>query len=937
MQNNVNIHLKTKVQIIFLLFQLFAFQLWGQITDTVSTALDSIPGGIDSVFTVQDSLIIGLDSLPLFRTDSTALQSDLSKITFSKDSLDAPVDYNASDSMIYDIADQKIHLFGNASVSYTTITLTASKIVLDWNTNIVVAEGLPDSTGKMAGFPVFQDGEQQFTAKRMRYNFQTKKGIVYDVTTQQNDIFVHGERSKFVTGEQEPGDTTKPDDIVFSRNALFTTCTHPEPHFGIRSRKQKVIPNKLVIVGPSNLEIMNVPTPIWLPFGFFPISKTRSTGLLFPRDYEYSEQWGFGLRDIGWFFPLGDHFNLSVTGNIYFKGTWGIGAYSQYRKRYKYNGNLNLAFDQRRNEDSEGQIVKNNSFSIRWSHNQDRSAHPSNTFRGSVNIQTNGFQSRVYNDANSVLQNQLSSNIAFSKNWQDKPINLNASFTHNQNTATNNVTINFPVVKFQTQTLYPFKKKKRSGKEQWYEKVTLRYIGEAKNRFVTTDTTLFSRQTLEDAQFGVKHDITSGTSFKLFKYFNLNPNITYKEVWYLNSLQKEFDPTPVVDTTFIENPDDSTDIQEVYDTVSYGTVNEFEEFGFRSYRTYNASISLNTQIFGTVQFKKGWLRGIRHTVKPSVSFNYSPNYLNPDLGYYDRVQDDLRFPDEEDFQLYSPFEDGIFGRPPQSGKRMSLSYSINNIFEAKYFSRKDSIDKKFKLFDNIRIGGNYNFAADSLKWSKVTMAGTTRLFKGATTVSVGASFDPYIEEENEKGNLVRVNKTAWKTQGRLLRFEDARASFNTRMTVGKIRAIFQGKEEEVVEDLEEERRKQRERAVEEQDFLALLENFSINHTFALRWEINDQNRDTLIISTNSLNVRGNIQLTDKWGINIGNFGYDFVRKGLSYPSLGFSRDLHCWELGMNWQPTRGTYSFYIRVKPGSLDFINIPYNRNNADAFNAFR
>ena len=554
-----------------------------------------------------------------------------------------------------------------------------------------------------------------------------------------------------------------------------------------------------------------------------------------------------------------------------------------------------------------------------------------------MNIQTNGYQSRVYNDANSVLQNQLSSNISFNKNWSDKPINLNASFTHNQNTATNNVTVNFPVVKFQTQTLYPFKKKKRIGKEKWFEKVAVRYIGEARNRFVTTDTTLFSRQTLEDAQFGVKHDVTAGTSFKLFKYFNLNPNVTYKEVWYLNSLRKEFDPTPVVDTTFIINPDDSMDVQMVFDTTEYGTVNDFEDFGFRSFRTYNASLSLNTQIFGTLQFKKGWLRGIRHTVKPSISFNFSPDYLNPSLGYYDYVQDDLRFPEEEDFLLYSPFEDGIFGGPPNSGRRMSLGYSINNIFEAKYFSKKDSIDKKFKLFDNILIGGNYNFAADSLKWSKVTMSGTTRLFKSATTVSVGASFDPYIEEFNEKGNLVRVDKTVWETEGRLLRFVDARASFNTRMTVGKIRAIFQGKEEEVVEDLEEEEEKRRQRFVEEQDFLALFENFSLNHTFALRWEKTDENRDTFRVATHSINVRGNIQLTEKWGINIGNFGYDFVRNGLSYPSIGLTRDLHCWELGLNVQPTRGTYSFYIRVKPGSMDFLNIPYNRNNADAFNAFR
>ena len=959
-QNNVNIHLKTKLQIIFFLIQLFAHPVWGQIADSVLQVQDSLVNTADSLSISRSAIPSFTDSIPQFRfTDSLSIGRDtllnnIDQVELSKDTLDAPVEYNATDSMIYDIADQKIHLFGNAIVNYTTITLKASYIVFDWNTNVVTAEGLPDSTGRMAGFPEFQDGAQTFTAKRMRYNFQTKKGIVYDVTTSQGDILVHGTRSKFVSTEVETKDSIQSQDIIYSSGALFTTCTHPEPHFGIRSRKQKVIPNKLVIVGPSNLEIMDVPTPIWLPFGFFPISETRSTGLLFPRDYEYSDQWGFGLRDIGWFFPLGDHFNLSLTGNIYFKGTWGVSANSQYRKRYKYNGNLSVSFDQRRSEDNEGNIVKNNSFAIRWSHNQAASAHPSNTFGGSINIQTNDFQSRVFNDARNVLQNQLNSNLSFNKNWQDKPLSLNASFNHSQNTATNNVTINFPDIKFITRALYPFKRKNKIGPDKWYESITMRYTSEMKNRFTATDTTLFTRQTLEDAQFGIRQDVTAGTSFKILKYFNLNPSVSYREVWYLNSLRREFDPTLEIQRDTIFNPDDPTDFQVISDTIGYGTVNDIEEFGFKAYRTYNAAISLNTQIFGTLQFKKGWLRGIRHTIKPSISLGYAPNYLNPNLGYFDTVQEDVRFSDPDDFELYSIFEDGIFGGPPSSDRQMSLSYSINNIFEAKYWSKKDTIAKKFKLFDNIIVRGNYNFAADSLNWSKVTMSGTTRFFKGATTVSVGASFDPYIQEENENGSLVRVNKTAWATNGQLLRFEDARASFATRLTVGKIRALFQGKEEEVVEDIRGRRnnnglnddglpidpldeRQQRPEKIEEVDFLSLFENFSVNHNIAFRWDKTSENRDTFIVTTHALNVRGNIQLTENWGVNIGNFGYDFVRKGLSYPSVGFTRDLHCWELGMNWQPTRGTYSFYIRVKPGSLDFINIPYNRNNADAFNAFR
>ena len=906
-------------------------------------AIAQVEPSVDSL-TVPELPLESPDTIPTVPTDSMltppadtipptadSTGNDFSQITFSKDSLDAPVDYNAVDSMIYDISNKQIHLFGQAEVVYTTISLKADHIVLNWETSIVEAEGMPDSTGQLSGIPEFQDGDQMFKAERMRYNFQTKKGVVYDVTTTQSDIVVHGRKSKFVSSEESVGDSTKTNDFIYSSDAIFTTCNHDEPHFGIHSKKQKVIPNKLVVVGPSNLEIMGVPTPLWLPFGFFPITQGRKSGLLFPRDYEYSQQLGFGIRDIGWFFPLGDHFNLSLTGNIYLKGAWGINAYSQYKKRYKYNGNLRLGYDVRRSEDNEGVVTKNRSFGITWSHNQDRTAHPSVTFGGSVNLQTNNFQSRVYNDANSVLQNQLNSNIRFQKSWPDKPINLTASFSHSQNTQTQNVTINFPTVNFQTQTLYPFKRKVRSGGEKWYETITLRYQGEMRNQFQAKDTALFTQQTLKDAQYGIKHDITSGTSFKLLKYFSLNPGVSYKEVWYFNSLDRVFDPTLEIEIDTIYNAD-STSVSYERDTISYGSVEDLRKFGFESYREFSASLGLNTQIFGTLLFKKGWLRGLRHVVKPSISMNFSPDYLNPNLGYIDSVQTDVRFPDE--FDTYSIFQGNIFGAPPQRGRQMALSYSLNNIVEAKYFSKKDSTEKKLKLFNNILVGGSYNFMADSLKWSPVSMSGTTRLLKGVSTLSLRATFDPYVQGEDGR----RINRTTWREEGKLIRFDQASANLNTRITVGKIRALFQGKEEEVVEDLREDEEDRRQRKkIEETDFLSLFENFSISHNLSMTLERLPDGRDTFELRTNSINMRGQIQLTPNWNINIGNFGYDFVRKGFSYPSVGFSRDLHCWELGLNWAPTRGTYSFFIAVKPGSLDFIKIPYDRNNLDARRAFQ
>ena len=886
-----------------------------------------------------DSLVVpqlaGPDTLPAFDRSPAGSPFDTiaysrPDVKYSSDSLDAPVSYNATDSIFSDLAREQVHLYGNAVVEYQDVRLQAAYILLDMRANTALAEGRPDSLGQMAGLPEFTNGQEEFIAERMRYNFKTEKGIVYEVTTQYNDIIVHGNRSKFVTNERV--DTAAPPDrVLFNQGAIFTTCTAPEPHFGIRSRKQKVIPNDVVVVGASNLEIMEVPTPVWLPFGFFPLKQGRRTGLLFPRDYEYSRQWGFGLRDIGWYFPINDNLNLALRTNIYLKGTWGISATSQYRKRYKYAGNIRLGYDSRRIENErDGSISRSNSWALSLSHRQESAAHPSINFGGSVNIQANQYQSTVYNDADRVLQNQLNSNFSFRKNWEN--MDLSASFNHSQNTATRNVTINFPNIQLQTRSIYPFRRKNRSGGEKWYETFVFRYRGEARTRFQATDTTLFTQQTLEDADLGVQHNLTGGTSFKVFRFFNLNPSFTYREVWYPNTIRKEFDPTPVVDTTRIFNSD-STQVQLVFDTLQFGTVDEFELNAFRAFREYSAGISLNTQIFGTLLFPNSkTIRGLRHVIKPSISFNFAPDYTDPDLGYYRFVQTDLRRPD--DLMRYSIFEEGIFGSPPAAGNQMSLNYALNNIFEAKLFSRKDSTERNVKLFDNIIITGNYNFAADSLQWSPVFMSGTTRLFKRISTFSFRAQFDPYTTDDSGR----RIDVTTLKAEGKLIRFVNASANLNTRITVAKLRALVQGQEEQVVEDMNAFRRQQRQgRRPADEDFLSIFENFNISHNMLFSWDSQPNGPTRFDVTTNSMTLRGQIPLTGNWSVDIQNLGYDFERNDITYPSVGFRRDLHCWEMGLFWQPTRGTYSFYLRVKPGTLDFINIPYQRNNADAIRAFQ
>lgn len=892
---------------------------------------DVLPGA-DTMGLVNLSRAITPDSIPPRFSGTTA------QFRMSKDSLDATVKYSARDSQHIDFVNEEIHLFGDAKVTYLDIELTAAHIILNWGSNIAIAEPLRDSLGQRVGLPSFSDGSQEFTAKKLKYNFKTSKGIITDAVTTQDDIIVRGGTSKFLSGAIQVDDTTRAD-VIYTKGAIFTTCTADHPHFGIRTTKAKVIPNKVAVIGPSNLEIMGVPTPLWLPFGFFPLKSGRSTGLIFPNDYEYSPTWGYGLRDFGWFFPIGDHLNLSVLGTYYLKGTWGVGATGSYRKRYGYNGNFTLRFDNQRREFSDGVIDFENSFQIRWSHRQDRAAHPTANFGGSINFQTNQAQSRVFNSAVATRQNTTNSNVNFTKSWEGKPYNLTASLSHTQSNRTREIVVNFPQVRFQTQTIYPFRRKaeNRTGKDRWYEQVNFRYRNELKGTFRGSDTTFiknFANETLANGRYGFRHDISTGLNFKVLKYFNLSPSVSYEETYYTRRNNFVFDGSEiVVDSSFNDQG------QLVIDTTDFGTIRESLETGLFGIREFSAGVSLNTQFFGTIKFKKGKLRGLRHIVKPRITFGYQPDYINNDR-YFNLVQDTLNSGID---RYLNRFGDGIFGGAPTGERQLGISYALDNLFEAKIWNKRDSTTENIKLFQNIGVSGSYNFQADSLKWSVIRVSGGTRFFKGLTSVSLRAELDPY--KRIYDGSSVtgrRVNITTLSADQALFKLTQFNGTISTNVTVAKIRQLFQGKEEEVIIDVREESRRRREKEealFEETDLLSLFENFSIRHNFNFRARrLVDQSgtgaRDTLRFETlaNSIELRGRIQLTENWQVDIGSIGYDFVAKRLSYPYLSLARDLHCWEMRFSWAPTRGTYSFTIGVKPGTFDFLNIPYRRNRLDA-----
>lgn len=864
----------------------------------------------------------------------------------SPDSLTAAVDYAANDSMWVDFETQEIHLYGDATVNYQTISLKANHIILNYSTNIVNAGPLPDSTGRPAGFPEFSDGGQSFDAKSMRYNFKTRKGIVYGTTTTQDDIFVRGDKSKFVSGAITVNDTTKAD-VIYTEGAIFTTCSAEHPHFGIRTRKAKIVPNRLAVIGPSNLEIMGIPTPLWLPFGFFPLKSGRSSGLLFPSDYQYSPTLGgYGLEGIGWFFPIGEHVNLSLTADYYVKGTYRIRSDVRYVRRYKYSGSFNFSYNNQRIEPLTDIVAtREKGISLTWSHRQDQRAHPTFSFGGNIQFQTNLVDQRFQNDYQTASQNTIRSSMNINKTFTKLKSTLTAGFNHSQNNQTRVITVNFPDAAFSTQTIYPLRS--LPGKTTaWYKKLNFRYKSALRSEFEAQDTSFFRQATLDDGEYGFRHDVTSGLSFNVLKFFNVSPNVSYGEVYYGKTRQYFLEGDIATDTIV-----DPLTGEVRIDTTSLGTINSALNSGLASYRTFTAAVSLSTQVFGKVKFKgKGLfgLQGLRHVMKPNISFGYAPDYTTAS----DYISDTPYFLEEGEIdplsrnpeRLLSPFANQIFGQPPASEQRLGINYSIANLIQAKVWNKKDSLSENVDLLQNIAVNGSYDFTRDSLKWSEVSIGGATRFFKGVTTLNVRGTFDPYISRYNaEKDQFGRVNVSNI-SEGRFpVSLTRLTSTISTNITVAKIRELFQGAEEEFVTDVQEERRKRREEEntlFEETDLLSLFERFSIRHTFNFNFQrefdtenpdVDDRGKVRFSQVANSIELRGALQLTNNWSVNIGQIGYSFTDKRITYPFLSFVRDLHCWEMRFSWAPQRNTYQFSIAVKPGTLDFINIPSNQNRFD------
>jgi len=823
--------------------------------------------------------------------------------------------FDARDSIEYDLVNRRVRLFGGAKAKYQNIELQAGYIELDWQTNILSADYVPDSVGKPSELPVFKDGNQQFTAHKLKYNFKSKKGVILDARTFESNLHILSAKAKFFGA----ADSTA-HEVVYSRNAIFTTCDAPHPHYGIRSNKQKVIPNKLAVVGPSHLEIMDVPTPLILPFGFYPIFEKRHAGLIFPRDYEYSRELGFGLRNVGYYFPLGPYYDLKLTGDVYMRGSWAVHAHTRYKRRYRYGGEFSLSYATILTE-RQGELKpeKQHPAKLVWRHNQDTRAHPYQSFSAGVNIESNRFESTTQNHARNVHTNQYSSQVTFRRSFPGTPFSLTAGVGHSQIVSTRQLRLQLPTLDVRMRQIYPLKRKHAIGRERWYEKFSLSYSMQARNEIQTYDSLLLDRSTWQNMKNGVQHRLTTSASYRMLKYFNFTPQVNYTEVWYFRGQDYRFDPTPEIAYDTIYN-DDGTVLDIKTDTLRYGHLDTLPFRGLHAVRQFNASVNMSTKLFGMLRLRKGFLRGLRHTVTPSVGFRFVPDFTRAPFNYYVRMQTDTRQAPDEYPVLYR-YAGGIYGGPPGSGKQMALTYSISHVFDVKYFSHRDSSIKRTRLFDNITMSGSYNFAADSMRFSKLSVTGSSKLFKSFSRVSVTGVFDPYDTDGQGKA----VNRFYWTTHHRLLRFVKLDFRLTTGFSIGQLRQLMAGKEKQGAN------KKRARPSLHPDRFVSWFDDLRLSHFINVSLRP-DGGRVRSVVTSHTVNAQGRLHLTPLWDVRIGNVGYDFKARRLTYPDVGFARNLHCWNMGLSWQPQRGTISFFLKVSSPPLDFLKLPFNRNVYDA-----
>lgn len=848
------------------------------------------------------------DSLAMDSLGMDTLAADTAK---KKEPLDAPVIYEASDSIVFTKGGYA-HLYGEGKVNYQNIELTSAIISMNMDSSTVYARGVADTTGVESGTPVFKDGETPYESKIMRYNFKTKKGFINNIVTQQGEGYVTSEEGKKGANDE-----------IYMRHGQYTTCdNHDHPHFYLKLSMAKVRPKKNVVFGPAQLVVEDVPLPIAVPFGFFPFNSSYSSGFIMPT-YGDEMNRGFYLRDGGYYFAISDKMDLKVLGEIFTKGSWGLSAASNYNKRYKFSGSFNASYlVTKTGEKNMPDYSVSKDFRIQWSHRQDAKANPNSSFSASVNFATSSYDrsslSSLYNPQQ-YAQNTKASSVSYSRNFPEIGLNISGAFNITQNTRDSSLSMTLPDVNISLNRIYPFKRKKAAGDERWYEKISLQYTGSITNSISTKDNLLF-KTPLTQWENGMQHKIPVSATFNLFKYINIVPSFNYTERWYLRKVKQSYDPSPASN-----------------DHVRRDTIN-----GFNRVYDYNLALQMNTKLYGMYKplFMKSKEIQIRHVFTPTISYTYTPDFGKSRYGYYDTYT----YTDENGEVRtveYSPYEGAVYGYP---GKNMSqnISFSVDNNLEMKMKSDKDSTGyKKISLID--QLGASLSYDVANKRWSDLSMNLRLKLTK-SYTFNMNASFATYAYQFDENGNVVVGDRTEW-SYGRFGRFQGYSGSFSYTLNNDTFKKLFGKKdenedknkkkkgdsedEEEDTEENEEQEnksnmRKTEKASVDSDGYLAFKFPWSISlsYSYSIR---EDRSKDINIKKmrypyslTHSLNVSGNFKIGSRWNMTYST-GYDFTSKEMSMTTLNITRDLHCFNMscGLVFGPFT-SYNFSIRANSSML-------------------
>ncbi len=814
------------------------------------------------------------------------------------------VKYNAKDYVRINRKENKLYLYDEAELYYGDITLKSGLIILDYKEKEVYAGRIKDSTGILVQYPYFKQGNNEINPDSIRYNFDSQKALIWNSKSDQGGMNVYAGYTK-----------KENDSVYYLKNAKVTTDGELEDSdYYFRVRKGKLIPGGKIVTGFTNMYIADVPTPLMLPFAYFPTSQDLESGFIFPSIGENNNR-GYAIQNGGYYFNLSEYFNLAILADYYTNGSYGFRGDTQYRKKYNYNGNLSFRYENLvTGERGLSGYSKSTVFNFRWSHTKDTKASPYSTFSASVNFGSSDYYQQSVNQLNNpnFLNNTLASSISYSKTFPGTPrVNVSLTSAMSQNSQTKSVNLTLPTLQTNMERIFPFAPKEGS-KKGIFQNINFQYSSRLENRIITTEENLFKAEMFREARSGMYHDIPISTNFKILKHFSMSLGTSYQEVWTPQTIRYR-------------------DYDTITQTVKKDTIRKFDAF-----RTYSFGASLGTTIYGTFNFgddKK--IQSIRHTIRPAISYGYSPSF---EKQYYDTYIIDA----DGNTESYTRFEGGLYGEPGRSSGS-SIGININNSFEAKV-KDKDTTKleaKKIKLLNQLSITTSYNIQADQFKWTPVRVSTGINALKNKLNMNLGATFDPYALDENNR----RINTFNIKNGDGLFRMTSA----NVNMNYGISSKMFERKKgnEKFDEKSDNETAssggrddglfgravdyrnnslyENNSKPVNEYPFYMSKIPWTLKFAYSLTYSNNQNQRD---FSNNSLMFSSNIELTPKWRISLSS-GYDFKRKGFTYTNLGFDRDLRSWIMNFNWVPfsNRASWNFFIGIKSSLLRDIKYEKNR----------